>query len=49
LLLVVLLDSYKERDIPDTKEGREKVDLVIYSLLELLLVIGHLLGNRSKV
>ena len=46
---VVLLDLYKERGILDIEKRKEEVDLVVYSLLELLSAAEYLLGSGSWV
>ena len=49
MLLVVLLNLYKEQSLLDTEARRKRVNRVIYSLLELLLTIRHILSSRFKV
>jgi hypothetical protein len=48
MLLAILLDLCQEQSLLDAEEKREKLDLVVYSMLKLLLAAGHLLGSGPR-
>jgi hypothetical protein len=48
MFLAILLNLYQKQSLLNAKERKERLDLVVYNILKLLLIAEHLLGNRPK-